>query len=259
MEVVDTNLVDKFKNFIGFVYKFCYSNYAKTTFEDCRPRPAEYSDPICKKCPQDEPPIISCDWNKYFDEATATCQDCDVSCTEGCRRPTDCNVCLDNLCISCANFETCTACVENTTLISTTVWTEQCVCIANFYESLLTCEPCDPACHQCYESTNYDCTECNDPFRKAIDIDACLPSCATGFTPVGTECTGDPGTVICLLFGHEKVDNWTDAISGVVARGGDSSESDERDPMWTYNRGIYFAEQDYIVLESIMLHHTFSI
>ena len=55
--------------------------------------------------------LWNCDEDQYWDGSK--CESCDSSCSYGCLRATDCNLCDDRLCAKCSDFSTCQVCIEN--------------------------------------------------------------------------------------------------------------------------------------------------
>ena len=85
--------------------------------------------------------------------AEGTCADCQPSCTDGCVNGDSCGLCDVEGCIICTEFGKCETC-------------------------LLECD--DPRVPDC----NLEVCVCSDPNEFWwLDLEICLPFCATGFSP----------------------------------------------------------------------------
>ena len=100
--------------------------------------------------------IPSCNINSFYNNST--CINCPTQCTSGCRNNKNCNLCADENCAECDNYESnsCVACSE-------TYEVKNSVCIqcnsTSYYEKYSkTCIECQGLCTKCYSSIN--CTEC---------------------------------------------------------------------------------------------------
>ena len=86
----------------------------------------------------------------------SACLPCDSSCTEGCIRTSDCKLCVDQLCATCTDYNTCDECVEGANFNEH----QQCRCEhANDYSlEEDRCIGCIEGCEKCTNS--YTCQSC---------------------------------------------------------------------------------------------------
>jgi len=103
----------------------------------------------------------------------------------------ECVPCEDSFCKSCsAGPDLCDACFSG---VERWLYNNTChySCPIGTYKDNTTfaCEPCDSSCYTCSDSTNTNCTSCQDPLF--LYNSTCVPVCPDQFY-------GDPETRICL-------------------------------------------------------------
>ena len=123
----------------------------------------------------------------------------------GCRRQSDCNLCYDRLCQTCANFDetdafgdgSCTLCMSNASFQGTSP-VDTCYCNNDYYfeEDTDSCAPCDTLCNICTNVGKKVCTDCNTNAFLQENADTCLRFCPDGYTEDSNTrtCTNPPGT-----------------------------------------------------------------
>ena len=146
-------LGDPSTSFLGFIYQFVMYTYPQST--------STLSISTCSSSTK-QSCVWNCDINQYL--SASTCTQCSTSCSSGCVRSTDCDLCADSLCSICSNFTAiCTTCTANASLISSNT----CACNIGFYETAYKCAAC-PArtysltpgtCLNCYAN----CLSCSGP------------------------------------------------------------------------------------------------
>lgn len=96
--------------------------------------------------------VWDCDLNSYL--SSDSCEYCDINC-ETCRRASDCSLCVNELCITCTDYETCGSCASDSSLNDLSV----CKCNNGLYwESLEnSCKPCYFTCMNCDGPSENDC------------------------------------------------------------------------------------------------------
>ena len=99
----------------------------------------------CTKCYATSTCLNHCSFNQQFTESTATCQNCNVDCTYGCVRTTDCILNADPLCGSFSDQTNCLTCVD----LAQTDTNNLCQCVAN----------------STYNATSHAC-ECNTDYQE---------------------------------------------------------------------------------------------
>ena len=181
--------------------------------------------------------LVDCDLSEFYD---GTCKPCLGSCTKGCVRETDCNLCKDPLCSECSSFSegTCSACIENADFTGS-----ECKCSSRRYydESTFACEECSEFCTNCFSKNNGDCLECLDGYFMNNGL--CLSVCPSGYTLSGSECLLELDNFAHFKF--NRISNEVvDSKSGYIAYIGSSDnylgnfDSDDAYP--AYQRGLYF-------------------
>ena len=242
------------QGFIGMFYYVCISQFAQTTFE--------VPDPLPPSCPPDQ---------------TVDCEDCPEACENGCIRPTDCRTCLDLLCETCEDYDTCIECVTNAELDGV------CTCNdPNYYQSDIDkCQPCPEPCLKC--TTSDTCNECQDGWflygeicaqcwpdcetcrdSGEIDncetcpdgrfmqpgVDICETTCPSGYLPnVETRiCEASDNLDFCFEFSDKNIAQTSNGASTVL------DASPDTDPVWILSRGIYFDGDDYLQITGLSLN-----
>ncbi|CAG9335159.1 unnamed protein product [Blepharisma stoltei] len=120
--------------------------------------------------------LWSCDLSHYWSESSyLSCN----SCSKGCVRAINCNICDDSLCLICAGFGAgkCTQCVSNA--IGT-----PCTCIAGYMTSFdgSSCVACSNGCSHCTDTAYNTCSACNKGFYFFPPTRQCLNSCPSGYS-----------------------------------------------------------------------------
>src|SRR5690349_1732628 len=115
--------------------------------------------------------------------------DCDIACTEGCRREGYvCNLCYDTLCDNCTDYtlEGCTTCKPHSVFTVDDI----CDCIDGYYYNPENedCRLCFSSCDLCDERYNGDCQSCMTGFHLIPDTGLCISTCPFGYTDVNGEC-----------------------------------------------------------------------
>ena len=104
--------------FLGFIWRF-------TIFP-------KYSTPAFYKICSDNS-LSNCLWDCPIDSFVynGECLNCHISCTDGCVRKTDCNLCIDPLCYICENFtQNCKECSSNAIFNQSSL---KCECKETYY------------------------------------------------------------------------------------------------------------------------------
>ena len=97
--------------------------------------------------------LWDCDISKYYNNSE--CVQCNPTCTKGCRRGSDCNLCNNVLCLKCSSFEpVCQECITDAKLKG-----QECECKSGFYLNENKCLPCNKICNECFGKAN-NCTTC---------------------------------------------------------------------------------------------------
>ena len=137
----------------------------------------------------------ACLWNcnlPYFLYGN-TCTSCSSSCTNGCRRSSDCNLCQDIECSICSSFSSiCTTCASNAYLNSTL-----CACNPTYYWDTSTnlCQKCFAGCASCTGNSYNQCTSC--VANATLSNNACI--CNTGYYLNSTVCSScNPTCYTCI-------------------------------------------------------------
>lgn len=120
--------------------------------------------------------------NGYFDNNTAICAICHVTCAT-CDGPTQYD------CLSCNNLK------------FRSLQSGQCMCKTSYYDYNLTCYACHYTCYNCTGGTMYDCVNCNNAvtFRN-FNGSSGMCYCINGYTDVGVGQCGkcDRTCLTCL-------------------------------------------------------------
>ena len=248
--------------FTGFIFNMCYHNSCDVELNYNGNPQCINEDDWCTECPINpggpQYCLMHCAWNQYYDEDTETCIPCNADCVT-CVHGGNCDPCIDLECKSCLNWEDCDdgGCGANA---EATGEDGECVCSEGFYFELdsHTCESCNASCKTCTGPLLYQCPSCQDGFFKQIGTDACLSSCASGFTENTdtNECEGEDVKVFCATFQDKIVSEDTNEFGVDVVGSGDPAN----DPMPIYRRGLYFdGIDDYLKINNFRLHYEFTI
>ena len=133
-------------SFVGFLYQFQIYIYPQSVSTLSASMCSTSSDTGC---------LWNCDALDYL--SGSKCTSCSASCTGGCVRGADCNLCQE-LCVSCSNFNagSCTSCIIYASLVDGV-----CSCNAGWYwDGTASCDSCNSICTSCSSFTA--CTSCID-------------------------------------------------------------------------------------------------
>jgi hypothetical protein len=121
---------------------------------------------LCSFYPRD---LNRCISECQLSEFGAECESCASSCSNGCRRATDCSLCADN-CEECSDYEKCLRCSKD------------------FFLRDGDCQACQASCKACL--TGDKCTECADTALVLLidSVLSCVFTCPEGYYPQGREC-----------------------------------------------------------------------
>ncbi|CAG9326220.1 unnamed protein product [Blepharisma stoltei] len=198
--------------------------------------------------------LWACDISAFKNESTSSCSNCN-SCSNGCVRANDCNLCDDQLCSVCGGFDPgkCSTCVPNASPSL-----NGCACNSDYQKSNdgLSCVKCAAGCKNCSGNGFYQCTSCLSGWFF-LDIQ-CLESCPTGYTQNSTTNNCDySGSAVSLNFSNLIVLDtlwWWNVGSEVNSY----PIYDANDPYPAYLRGYYFLPGKYLT-NSVTLPPSFSI
>jgi hypothetical protein len=155
----------------GYIWEFKIYDEGNTTVENLN------SCLNCSVCPEDIC-LSNCEVNQYPILETMTCGECRSDCLEGCTRAENCNLCADDECNICSNFNEsyiheltladaswCKTCIENAQKpsdVDPESIDDDCKCITDWYYDapLHQCLQCNDLCQVCLDTTNYTCDEC---------------------------------------------------------------------------------------------------
>lgn len=205
----------------------------------------------CLFCPISTLCITNCNLSQFY--FAATCTSCSNSCTKGCVRNNDCNLCSDRLCYNCKDYTStgCLQCVDGASMVNG-------ICVCNSGSTMVRengnfyCEnQCMSFCKTCYSMSNGDCISCNDGyyFMKGL----CLPYCQIGYLEGQGVCASYQNDMMVVHYVFDKlVNNQPDLVNKLLAFMGSTEnytyEYDANDPIPVYQRGIYFEGTKYVVL-----------
>jgi hypothetical protein len=184
--------------------------------------------------------------NSLFNCSNATyyeanqCTACNSSCTMGCVRGTDCNLCTDPFCLNCTGYVGhCSSCVDTRALSSDFT----CVCPTRYFLALNQCVFCDYSCDNCYGSSYYRCLTClgSDLLLNGM----CMKECPLGYVVNNTGCERKNSTLPVIKFVFDEIHGvYEDEINGIQALTGFSPQFypdlDAGDPIPSNQRGLYF-------------------
>ena len=171
-------------------------------------------DGTCSICPT---ATTTCLWTCAIDQyaINSTCTACPTCPTQhptdwdGCVRAENCNVCFDDQCSRCTNFDqgSCSDCITDANTKTA------CVCDDfNYYsDSQHACLPCSTNCADCFGDTKYECTNCRSGFYIWDESYFCLSFCPTYFleTTIDNSCTPENSTdslVLHAIFNEVDID-----------------------------------------------------
>lgn len=224
----------------------------------------------CEICPKSGTCLNNCEYFQYY---SGDCNNCSETCSTGCVRQEDCNLCLDRLCEKCSDYSLtgCYKCVDGAVMKD-----GECKCEngetqikenGNFYCKV----NCMEYCSGCYSMQNGDCWDCKEGYYLE-NSGLCLPQCQTGYEPEGSQCNPitQNSKILHFVF-NSTVNQQMDLVNEIPAFSGSSYQYlpnfDSNDPIPLYHRGLYFnSSSKYITignnsneLQSIVLGNTHSI
>ena len=174
----DSSIVigDAESSFIGFLYRIQIYNtqYNINDLEDEK----VCSLTIKTNC------LWDCELGYYW--SGESCTMCDDRCASGCKNLQHCNICADEICHNCHDYDsTCDMCKNHAMFYG-----DICICNAGYYWNLPTesCEPCNPECKLCVKVD--ECLECVDDnceLCTTIYPKSCV-QCLEGFEAVDGVC-----------------------------------------------------------------------
>ena len=214
-------LGDSLSSFEGFIWQFSiYSTVFDVT---------TLSFSMCTQSSQ-----TSCLWNCGIHQYLSGpfCAACEASCSNGCQRGTDCNLCADIECSICSGFTaTCTTCITDSSLSGSVCtcnsyfyWDSglsSCVaCPSNAFSEGQVCVSCDATCLTCSGALSTNCLSCNSNaglgsghacqcnsgyYMNVATCSACFANCTTCSGPDSNQCSSCPsnaqltagGTCMC--------------------------------------------------------------
>lgn len=167
------------ENFIGFLYSF--ELYIVTP--DINELVLTSNCDNCIACLPSNECLINCDINEFYNETISQCVECSHNCFSGCRNSDNCNLCIDDNCVSCSNYNmsSCIECASNYELAN-----NMCsLCKSStFYNSQQqNCEDCPNICKKCSSLT--DCFECE--INSHLNASTC--ECDIGYSLNHTFCS----------------------------------------------------------------------
>ncbi|CAG9335182.1 unnamed protein product [Blepharisma stoltei] len=182
--------------------------------------------------------LWSCDLSHFWSGSSyISCN----SCSKGCVRAANCNVCDDALCLICTGFGSgkCTQCVSNASIIGT-----NCQCNSGYYWNDIneSCELCDISCKSCTSANWYDCLTCYSGYYMVLGI--CSSSCPSGYI--------SSSTGVCVFSQEIIFDLNLNTLNGIVYDNASSipvitgsakqfyPDYEADDPIPAYLRGFYF-------------------
>ncbi|CAG9318519.1 unnamed protein product [Blepharisma stoltei] len=177
-----------------------------------------------------------CDYSYIYNQ-NSTCFPCESSCSIGCIRESNCNLCYDQLCRNCSGpYEesTCFHCAE----LAHNLYTNECICDDNAFfiknSSNYYCENCDyNYCAVCDNNGHFECLNCS----MGVLVDTvCLDEPPIGYY----ECSGQPCLVTEIDPNKGFSENYGIFISGSSKETFNHFNNHEKDdPVPTKQRGFY--------------------
>ena len=184
-------LGDSSSSFVGFLYQFQLYIYPYDV--------SGLSTTICTTSSE-----ANCLWDcdiLYF-LSGASCTSCSNSCTGGCVRGSDCNLC-DDCCVSCLSFDSasCSTCIVDASLTA-----GECTCDAGYYwDGVSSCSSCYGMCSTCTGPNLADCTSCISNAATVSGLCTCnngwywdAISACVACSAICTECTGASYCTNCI-------------------------------------------------------------
>ncbi|CAG9335208.1 unnamed protein product [Blepharisma stoltei] len=118
--------------------------------------------------------LWNCDYDYYFDGAS--CEQCLISCQNGCVRANSCNICETDKCQKCSSFSSnsCTLCIPHAS-------NSTCDCDSGFFQpsGQALCSQCYNLCVDCSGGFYTQCTSCISGYFMLQNI--CSLFCPTGY------------------------------------------------------------------------------
>ena len=186
--------------------------------------------------------LWNCNHNQYWDGSN--CQNCDATCSMGCVREDDCNLCNDELCAECSGLGSnrCTVCKTNANKNPD----GECKCIAGYFaDENQECSTCTSAnCDSCTGGNINDCEACSTDYYLVQGM--CIDFCPTSFTDNSGVCTSTLPDVLVfhLNLGGVISDTPEDQASSIPVNTGKDNrfypDYDLTDPIAAGARGYYF-------------------
>ena len=177
------------------------------------------------------------------------CTNCLESCSYGCVRSTDCNLCADSLCGVCNNFTAvCSQCYSNAYLNTTAVGLGITKC----------CGSCDSTCLTCTGPSYNQCSSCKPSLVYFSYYFQCLPISICSTLPGvpaynATQCKTSNGLVFSTKFTSFQTPFY-DTISNISISTQPNStfypNYGKNDPVIAAGRGYYFNQTSYLLIDS---------
>ena len=194
--------------------------------------------------------IWDCNITQYFNTNNNTYENCSSNCINGCITSNSCNICSDQLCAVCLDFENnCTSCVPNAAKIS-----ENCACNSNALLQNLLCPLCYSDCATCNTTDINGCLTCSNS-SKILCEGLCLSKCPNGFINNSVFCEANGYKVINIRFGNDteyKLAQGIDFINSSL------QNNSNNNPIVTPSRGIYFTPASMMTTQSKLLFSVFT-
>ncbi|OMJ87111.1 hypothetical protein SteCoe_11261 [Stentor coeruleus] len=141
--------------YIGFIYNLDFyrikPNVAELTSSQCKG---------CNFCPNSGICLPLCIIGQYLDTSTNKCESCPEECPDVCKSSNICELCIDDYCISCRDYNigSCVQCTPELEVINYLCYP----CTSGYYYSYSTayCELCKGLCVTCSSETT--CMTCKE-------------------------------------------------------------------------------------------------
>ncbi|OMJ84046.1 hypothetical protein SteCoe_14915 [Stentor coeruleus] len=178
---------------------------------------------------------LICPGNCSHFESDPTCASCST-CSYGCNRVTDCNLCHDANCETCLSFSTCK------------------LCRSRYYLLDNACFPCHSSCQSCTNSSYTSCITCLSNYLYFPNYSRCLKysSCSTGYEINSnlTSCLIIKSTPIFKVQFNKLKGIFIDSISNLSLQSGNSTSFypnyESSDILAAKDRGLYFNTTSYM-------------